>query len=136
MSEAVHSTAMIRHSMDIIMNSVKHLNENQSPVIAFDQPLFAIAKQIQWKWPEIYGEDKLIIMFGGLPIKLAALKTIGDWLEGSGWIQALVQAGVSTMGKAQSFLNAQHITRTRRAHQVTAASLYILFTNAIVLRAQ
>lgn len=89
--------------MDIINNAVQQLNEGQVPVIAFDQPLYAIAKEIQWKWPEKYGEDKFVIMFGGLHIEMAMLKTIGDWLQGSGWTQALVQSDISTPGTADSF---------------------------------
>jgi hypothetical protein len=76
--ESAHTVAMIRHSMDVIKSAVEHLNAGQTPVIAFDQPLYALAKQIQWKWPEKYGEDMLVVMFGGLHIEMAALKTIGD----------------------------------------------------------
>ncbi len=54
-------------------------------------------------------------MFGGLHVEMAALKTLGDLLEGSGWTGALVQAGVATSGTADSFLKASHVTRTRRA---------------------
>lgn len=61
---------------------------------------------------------------------MAAMKTAGDWLQGSGWIQALVQAEVATAGTADSFLRAAHVGRTRRAHQVTAATLHILQHNA------
>ncbi len=61
-----------------------------------------------------------------LHIEMAALKTLGDWLKGSGWVQALVQAGITTQGTADSFLQAAHVARTRRAHQVTVAALYIL----------
>ena len=115
--------AMIRHSIDVVRNAVQHLNPGQTPVLTCDQPLFTVAKQLQWKWPDTYGEDKL---FGGLHIEMTALKTLGDWLQGSGWTQALVQAEITTAGTADSFLRAAHVTRTRRAHQVTAAALYIL----------
>ena len=30
-------------------------------VIAADQPIYALAKQIQWHWPDSYGEDKFVI---------------------------------------------------------------------------
>ncbi len=92
--ENAHTVAMIRHSMDVIKSAVEHLNVGQTPVITFDQPLYALAKHIQWKWSEKYGEDTLVVMFGGLHIEMAALKTIGDWLQGSGWAQALVQAEI------------------------------------------
>ena len=63
-------------------------------------------------------------MFGGLHNELAALKTLGDLLDSSGWTSWLVQAGVASSGRADSFLKASHITRTRRAHQLTASALY------------
>ena len=62
-------------------------------------------------------------MFGGLHIEMAALKILGDWLDGSGWVQVLVQAEITTLGTADSF---QRAPCTRQAHQVTAAALYIL----------
>ena len=124
--ESAHTVAMIRHSMDVVRSAVEHLNAGQTPVLTFDQPLYALAKQIQWKWPEKYGEDKFVLMLGGLHIELAALKTIGDWLQGSGWAQALVQADIATVGTADSLHRATHVMRTRKAHQITAAALYIL----------
>ena len=99
-------------------------------MLTFDQPLFALAKQIQWKWQQGYGEEKFVILFGGLHIEMAALKIVGDWLQGSGWVQALVQAEVTSAGTADSFLRASHVSRTRRAHQVTAAALFTLQKNA------
>ena len=124
--ESAHTVAMIKHSLDVIKTAVEHLNTGQTPVVAFDQPLYALAKQIQWKLPDKYGEDKFVVMFGGLHIEMAALKTIGDWLRGSGWAQALVQAEIATAGTADSFYRASHVMRTRRAHQLTAAALHIL----------
>ena len=117
---------MIRHYMDVVKNAVEHVNPGQTPVVTLDQPLFAVAKQIQWKWPEKYGEDKMVVMFGGLHIEMAALKTLDDWLRGSGWVQALVQVEIATSGTAESFLRAAHVTRTRRARQITATTLHIL----------
>ena len=74
----------------------------------------------------MFGEDKFVIMFGGLHIQMAALKTLGNWLKENGWVQALVQANITTPGIADSFLQAAHVARTLRAHQVTIAALYIL----------
>jgi hypothetical protein len=45
--------------MDIVQKAVHHLNAWQTPVVTFDQPLYAISKQIQWTLPEMYGEDML-----------------------------------------------------------------------------
>ncbi len=43
-----HSVATIRHVMDKIKDTVTSLNPGQVPVIAADQPIYAMAKQIQW----------------------------------------------------------------------------------------
>lgn len=64
--ENVHSVAMILHSMNVIKSAVQYINTGQTPVITLDQPLFAIAKQIQWNWPASHGENQFVIMLGGL----------------------------------------------------------------------
>ena len=110
----------------MVKKAVQELNPSQVPVVTLDQPLYTIAKLIQWNWPDTYGEKHFITILGGLHIEMAALNVIGDWLEDSGWVEALVQAKVASTGTAQSFLKASHVTRTRHAHQVTAGSLYIL----------
>ncbi|KAK3703668.1 hypothetical protein QZH41_011790 [Actinostola sp. cb2023] len=124
------SVAMIRHAMNVIKECVHHLNPGQVPVIAMDQPLYTVAKQIQWNWPDQYGEQKFVIMFGGLHIEMAFLKAIGGWLEDSGWVAAIVDANVASSGTAESFIKATSVTRSRRTHQVTASSLYILLNKA------
>ena len=62
---------MIKHSMIIVKEAVQHLNPGQIPVLATDQPLFALAKQIQWTWPDALGENHFIIMFVGLHNEMA-----------------------------------------------------------------
>ena len=69
--DSAHTVAMICHSIDVVKTAVEHLNPGQSLVITFEQPLFALEKQIQWKWPEKYAEDKAVLMFGGLHIEMA-----------------------------------------------------------------
>ena len=96
------SIAMIRHAMDIIKLSVNHLNPDQVPVIALDQPLFAVGKEILWNWSDLYGEKKFVVMFGGLHIEMAFLKVIGGWLQGSGWTTALADGTVRAEGMSSS----------------------------------
>ena len=40
--------------MNKIKEATQYLNADQIPVVTADQPLFAMAKQIQWQWPEFY----------------------------------------------------------------------------------
>ena len=65
-------------------------------------------------------------MFGGLHIEIAALRALGCWLNKSGWTAATVQANITSSGKANTFLTASNVKQTRVAHEITAASLYIL----------
>ena len=58
-------------------------------------------------------------------MELAALITEENLLECSGWPGELVHAGVTTCGKADSFLKASHITPTRRARLETACVLHL-----------
>ena len=117
---------MILHSMNIIKKAVHFLNPDQILVVMFDQPLYVIAKNIQWYWQDTPKEDHFVVMLGGLHTEMAALKVIGTWLEGSGWRSAITQANIATSGKADSLLKVSHVTRTRHAHQITFAALHIL----------
>ena len=128
--ESANSVATIRHVMDRVKDTVMYLNPDQTPVIAADQPIYAIAKQIQWQWPDQYGEDKYLIMVGGFHIEMAALKSVGTLLQSSGWTGALVEADLATSGTAESYLHASSVTRTRQMHQVTACSFYKLLKEA------
>ena len=96
--------AMIHHSIYVIKQGVQELNPSQVPVITLDQPLYSIAKRIQWNWPEKYGENHFVIILGGLHIEMAGLKVIGNWLEDCGLVEALVQAKVASAGIGNSFL--------------------------------
>ena len=127
--DQAHSVATMKHAMKKICDTVAFLNPGQIPVIAAGQPLYALAKQIQWTWPE-YGENKCLLMFGGLHIEMAALRSLGTLLQDSGWTNALVEAGVASPGIAESFLTASNVTRTRQAHQITACGLYLLMKEA------
>ena len=59
--EDAATVAMVRHSLNVIKKIVDLTNPGQAPVVACDQPLFAIAKNVQWKWPLDYSEDKFLL---------------------------------------------------------------------------
>ena len=45
--DTAHTPAMIKHGMDVIRDATLHVNPGQVPAMTVDQPLYAIAKQIQ-----------------------------------------------------------------------------------------
>ena len=121
-----HSLAMVKHGMDVIQKATQLVNPGQTPVIVMDQPLYAIGKKIQWSWPLHYGEERYVVMLGGLHIEMALLNVMGDWLNGSGWAAVMATANVTTEGRADALQKGSYTSRAQWAHQVTAAALYIL----------
>ena len=53
--DSAHSPTIVKHGIDIIREVTHHVNPGQIPVLTVDQPLYAIAKRHQWKWPDEYG---------------------------------------------------------------------------------
>jgi hypothetical protein len=76
--------------------------------------------------PEEYGEDKIIMSMGCLHIEMAYLNEIGDWLGGSGWDALIVEAGISTTGRAESYLSGSGVKHSRYAHILSCAALHLL----------
>ena len=76
--ESAHSASTIRHAMEVVSQAVSFLNPGQVAVLACDEPLFAIAKKIQWNWPAMYGEQKLVVMLGGVPHRTGCIKSTGN----------------------------------------------------------
>ena len=67
---------MISHAIAVISKAVEYLNPGQTVVIACNQPLFALAKTIQWAQKDSAVEDNLVVKLGGLHTEKAALKAI------------------------------------------------------------
>ena len=72
------------------------------------------------------------VMFGDLYIEMAMWRMYGDYLEASGWTNALTEAGVASSGTADSLQRVSHLTRTRHAHQVAALTLAKLQDDAFL----
>ena len=101
--------AMVKHRMNVVRIATNFLSPGQIPITTFDQPLFAIAKFVQWKWPNTHGEKMQVVILGGLHTEMALRNTVGDLLDGSGWTTALAEAGVASADTADSFLKVTHL---------------------------
>ena len=54
--ESAHSPMMVYHGMKVIICAVtNHINPGQNPVMVVDQPLFTLAKKMQWKYLDELG---------------------------------------------------------------------------------
>jgi len=67
--EKAATPSMVKHGMEVQRQATDYLNP--APVTTFDQPLFAIAKYVHWKWPAIHGEHVHVIMLGDLHTEMA-----------------------------------------------------------------
>ena len=129
--DTANSPMTIMHCMKIIKRTTEYLNPGQTPVIVADQPLFTIAKRLQWEYHDsAVSEDNYLVMLGAMHIEKMLWTVSGDWLQCSGWTTAIHNSAVATSGTAQSFLGATHICRTRYVHQVSASALYVLMKKA------
>ena len=61
---------------------------------------------------------------------MAAFKLLGDLLKGTGWVTALSEADIASLGTTESFLTVSNLAKTRQAHQITACCLYDLIKKA------
>ena len=68
--DQAHTPAMIYYAMVLIQKQVEYLNPGQIPMTV-DQPLFAIAKEIQWLKPDSLAENKFLVMMCDLHIEMA-----------------------------------------------------------------
>ena len=75
---------------------IDNLNAGQPLVVAFDHTLYAIVKQIHRNWPNMYGENMRVIMFGGFHVEMAAFKVFVEWFEDHGWTHALVLTDIAS----------------------------------------
>ena len=126
-SEPVTAPATVRHATHIAKDIIRHTNPGQVSVITGDQPVYAIGKQLQWKFPNEFGD--VLWMLGPLHIEQVYLKVIGDWLEKSGWTEIYDYGKINSNGVPDAFLTcsgAAGIKRSRYAHQLTLAALTTL----------
>jgi len=128
--------SMVYHAMLLVKNSTDYVNPGQTAVMTCDQPIYAVAKQLQWSTahPKI-SEDNFFLLLGGLHLEKSCLKLVGEVLKDSEWTLLLAGSGIFTSGVAESLLSASHIKKTRRSHQLTLAALHVLKMKAFECRA-
>jgi hypothetical protein len=68
--EPAHSPTTMLHCMNRIVDVTEFLNPGQIPVMVVDQPLYAIAKRLQWKYPDSkIGESRFVVLLGAMHIE-------------------------------------------------------------------
>ena len=73
LQDEVATHGMARHTMDIIEHVHKKLELDQPLVITADQPVYTIGKEVQWLYPDEYGDHKVLMMMDHFISKLIFL---------------------------------------------------------------
>lgn len=68
LKDSINSDSVVRHCLDIIIDSTSKINPKQVPVCNGDEPVYARIKTIQWLFPEKYGESKLVAVLGDIEL--------------------------------------------------------------------
>ena len=113
--------------MKLNINSTKALNSTQTPIDVSDQPVYAITKELQYRYPHLF--EKYCPIMGGLHNEQSLLATHGQLIEGSGLTEILTLYNFLTIGLS-AIIDASHIKRARYVIQVTVCSLFIKLQEA------
>ena len=89
--EKVNSLNCQYHCMNIIMDTIGEINPSQTSVDVCDQPIYALTKQLQWRFPRNF--RKYFCLFGGLHVEKCLLVLHSDFIKGSGLPEVLGLSG-------------------------------------------
>lgn len=71
--------------MEKVRGTTAYLTPDQVPDNTVDQPIYALAKQVQWQCPEQFRMEKIVTMFGGLYIARSLGTLLKGRCTGKGW---------------------------------------------------
>ena len=74
LEDSISSTAMVRHCIEIVRNTINHLNPGQIAVLTADQPVYVLGKQVQWTCHKDYKD--VTWLMGPLHIETALIKQL------------------------------------------------------------
>ena len=106
---------MVRHCANVLSRITNYLNANQTTLVTAYQPVYTLGKQIPWKYPN---EGNIFWMLGGLHIEMTFMSAIGNWLNGSGWVEVFEHGSRFTLARVESFLYGNKVKRSTYAHKV------------------
>ena len=124
--EKANDPAMVAHILSLSMAVTEQLNPGQTTWIETDQPLYYLTKRIQQKYPDEFGEGKLLVTMGSLHTEKMLWTASGEFVNGSGYTSALTSSGLCSSGVEESVISVSSILRTRYIKQVFVAAIDIL----------
>ena len=111
-TEAPNTPAIVKHFLTVIMKAHGFTNPGEAPWVTADQPLYALFKTIQWRFPQTHGEHLIFAVLGAMDTEKAAWTCIEQVEDGSGGPTIMAEAGVTTIGVAESTVPIFHVVVT------------------------
>ena len=109
--------------MEIIKQTIAYLNADQTPEDLCNQPVFALTKEIQWRYPEKFSSSSCFCLFGGLHCEQCMVTMHGELIKGSGLKNILSNIDMSIIWTGALF----HANHIKQVHYCPQASLCIVF---------
>ena len=109
--EPVHTLKSQYHCMNIIKATISNINPGQIPADTCDQPVYAINKEIQLRYPAEFSDDQYFTILGGLHVEKSLLGIHGEIIAGSGLAKILVVNNLSLVGVSTAALDVSDIKR-------------------------
>ena len=106
--------------MTILQKQMERLSQENS-VITFDENIYAKAKEIQWRRPNVF--KKLIIRMGGFHTALNFLSVIGKRYSESGFEDILIEADLYGSNTVAKIIKSKSYDRGVRAHKLILEAL-------------
>ena len=125
----VHTLDTQYHCMEFVEKTTQLLNPGQICVDESDQPVYKLSKKLQWRFPDRFGPEKYICLFGSLNLEKSILLLCGSLIEGSGLDKIMASCGLSIVG-TDSLVSVNHIKRLRYCIQIAACVMFSLLTSA------
>ena len=125
--EPVHTLQMQYHCMQITKTTIEAVNPGQTPVDVSDQPVYALIKEVQWRYPELF--TNYFPMMGALHIEQIFLVLHGQLIHGSGLHEVLSVNTFILLGTS-AIVDVGDIKRARYCVQVALCALYLKLKDA------
>ena len=93
--EKVNPLQALGHCMTLNIYSARNLNPTQIPIDVCDQPLYAITKDLQYCYTQLF--EKYFPIMGDLHIKQLLLNIHGQLIEGFGLAEIITLHNFSTI---------------------------------------
>ena len=119
--EKVSTFNMQSHLMHLNMKWTETLNPGQTPIDVSDQPVYALTKELQLRFPEIF--SNYFPLFGQLHIEQCLLVIHGQMIKRSGLLEILTENKFSMIGLS-AVVDVNNIKRARYTLQITLCSLF------------